>query len=104
MAGTLPKDSLYAPIASKVEAMMRGETNPPGGHARELWAKRVVNDLLKSNPSPYVRRGFLAILIWLVSIWVPRWMVDFGFSQAAELPKLKKALKEQERRKSSQLE
>jgi len=68
---------------------MRGETKPPGGHSRDLWAKRVVNDLLKTNPSPYVRRGFLAVVLWLISIWVPSWIIDYGFLQSTGLVKLK---------------
>lgn len=79
---------------------MRGETNPPGGHSRDVWARRVVSDLLKSSPSPYVCRGFIAIILWLVSIWVPTWLIDYAFRQTADLGKLKKMVQEQEKAKS----
>ena len=90
----LPESSLYAPIKGTVEAMMHGHTNPPGQHTREAWAKKVVSDLLQRNPSPFIRRGYLAIVLWLVSIFVPVWILDFGHERHAQLGKLKEPVQE----------
>jgi hypothetical protein len=85
-------------LKDKIEAVMRGETKPPGGHSRDAWAKRVVNDLLKANPNAYVRRGFLAVIVWLVGVWVPWRLLDYGFSRASDLGKLKKIVEEREQK------
>jgi hypothetical protein len=90
----IPELSPYQLIGPKVEAMMRGETNPPGQHPRERWAAEVVHDLLMSNPSRYVRHGFLARTLWIVSWLVPAWLLDYAFAQMSELGKLKVRLKE----------
>lgn len=91
----IPESSVYEPIKNTVESMMRGETNPPGQHSREAWAKKVVNDMLQRNPSPYIRRGYLAIVLWLVSIFVPTWIIDFGHAQHAQFGKLKRLMQEE---------
>lgn len=88
---------MYAPIKDTVDAVMRGQTNPPGQHTREAWAKKVVNDLLQQNPNPFIRRGYLAIVLWLVSIFVPVRIIDFAHKQRAQLGKLKEV--EQEKMK-----
>lgn len=85
----IPDWSLYTPIKSHVEAMMRGETNPSGGHNRELWAKRVVSDILRKNPKRYVRRGFLALLMYIASIWVSAWVFDWAFARTCKLDELR---------------
>lgn len=84
----IPETSPYAPIKEHVEAMMRGETNPPGGMQREKWAKRVVNDLLKDYPARYIRRGFLATISPWFSWLAPAWLVDYGFKSTAQVGKL----------------
>lgn len=90
ISAVLPESSLYSPIKENVEAMMRGQTNPPGQHSRGDWARKVVSDLLKRNPGPYVRRGYLAVVLWLISIFIPSWLLDLGHSRHAQLDKLKK--------------
>ncbi|KAH8703644.1 hypothetical protein BGW36DRAFT_286756, partial [Talaromyces proteolyticus] len=57
----LPQSSLYDPIRDSVEAMMRGDSNPPGQHSHERWARKVADDLLRRNPAPYVRGGYLVM-------------------------------------------
>lgn len=95
----LPDSSPYQPIKAKAEAMMRGETNPPGQHSAEKWAKAVVNDLLKPHPPSHIRRGYLATTMSWVSWLTPSWLFDWMFTQVAELGKLKSALSAQERKK-----
>lgn len=60
-------------------------------------AKSVINDLLNSIPSAYVHCEFLAIINFFVSVWVPRWLLDYAFSQTSELGKLKIRLQEEEK-------
>jgi hypothetical protein len=75
--------------------MMRGETNPAGGHPRELWAERVVGDLLRRDPSRYVRRGFLAQIMYFASAAVPVWVIDWAFAKTCRFAELRKALNEE---------
>ena len=75
----LPPSSPYVLMKEHAEAMMRGETNPPGQHPRERWAREVVGDLLKKNPPAAVRRGFLAELMWWISALAPIWLLDLMF-------------------------
>jgi hypothetical protein len=77
--------------------MMRGETNPPGQHSREDWAKRVVGDLLSRNPSPFIHRGFVAILLWIVNMIVPTILLDYAFAQRSRLSELKKLTAEEKK-------
>ena len=79
--------------------MMRGETNPAGQHSRETWAKAVVNDLLQSNPRSYVRRGYLATTMRVMTSLVPTWLFDWMFTKSGHLDKLKVTLNEQENKK-----
>ena len=83
----LPPDSVYRPIKDKLEAMMRGDTNPPGQHSRQRWAQEVVGDLLKTSPPWHIRRGFLARTMWLVSFLFPFWLLDFLYAQTSSLAK-----------------
>jgi hypothetical protein len=76
--------------------MMSGKTNPPGGHSREDWAKRVVRDLLRRNPPRFIRKGYVASVIWLVSAIVPTWLLDYAFLQRAKLAELKKIVASQD--------
>jgi 1-acylglycerone phosphate reductase len=95
----IPDTSPYRLIKTKVEAIMRGETNPPGQHPRERWAAEVVADLLKPNPSRYVRHGYLARTLWILSWLIPAWMLDYGFAQVAEFGKLRLLLRDAHEKK-----
>jgi len=85
----LPDSSPYVPIRAHVERMMRGETNPPGGHSRERWAAAVARDMLKPDPSRFVRRGFLAWWIMVASLLFPVCLFDWLFTKSAKLGELK---------------
>lgn len=90
----IPDASPYVPIKAKVEAMMRGQTNPAGAHSRAPYAKDVVNDLLRRGGSPpaHIRRGFLALTMWIMSALLPYWVLDWLYSRTGELDKLKSIL------------
>lgn len=85
----LPESSLYAPIRTHAERMIRGETNPSGGHSRERWAAAVARDMLKLHPRPFIRRGFLAWTMMMASLLFPRWLFDWVFTQTSKLGELK---------------
>ncbi|KAI1379831.1 NAD(P)-binding protein [Hypoxylon crocopeplum] len=71
----VPKGSIYEPAKEVIDKVLRGEqfevesaTSPA-----EVWAKQVVQDVLKKNPPPLVWRGQSAGLARLASI------LPFGF-------------------------
>lgn len=96
----IPESSPYQPIKAKVEDMMKGKTNPPDQHSPERWAKSAVNDLLKSNPPRYVRRGYLATSMMILSWLLPVWVCDLLFRRTTDLGKLEAILSSQERKKN----
>ena len=93
---------MYSPIGDHVERMMKGETNPPGSHSRERWAAGVVRDLLKPHPNRYIRRGFLAWTMMIVSLLMPVWLMDRIFSSAAKLSDLKRMLQSEDAKKQQE--
>lgn len=97
----LSASSLYAPIGAHVERMIRGETNPPGGHSRERWAAAVVRDMLKPRPSTFIRRGFLAWTMMMASLLFPVWFFDWVFTKASKLGELKSIVQSENVKKTS---
>ena len=71
----IPDSSPYQPIRSKVEDMMTGKTKPDRLPSPEKWAKAVANDLLRSNPPSYVRRGVYATIMPIISWLCPSWLL-----------------------------
>lgn len=96
----IPDSSPYQLIKGKVEVVMRGEDHPPGQHSSEWWAKAAVDDLLKPNPPYFVRRGYLATTMSIVSWLFPTWLFDWLFTQTSDLGKLKTMLNSQEEKKN----
>lgn len=78
---------------------MNGKTNPPGQHTGDKWAKAVVNDLLRSSPPVYIRRGYLATTMQFVSWLLPLRVFDWLFTLSSDLGKLKSMLALQEIKK-----
>jgi hypothetical protein len=97
----LPASSLYAPIGAHVERMIRGETNPPGGHSRERWAAAVARNMLKPRPSTFIRRGFLAWTMMMASLLFPVWFFDWVFTKASKLGELKSIVQSENVKKTS---
>ncbi|KAI7494142.1 hypothetical protein KC367_g8247 [Hortaea werneckii] len=91
---TLPPVSLYHPIKDVAEKTMRGQGNPPGQHTRENWAKAVIDDLLQSRPPSHVRRGYLATTLYVVSLLMPFWVLDWLYTRACGLDKLRELVKQ----------
>ena len=97
----LPASSLYTPIREHVERVIRGETNPPGGHSRERWAAAVARDMLKPHPSPFIRRGFLAWTMMMASLLFPVWLFDWAFAKSSKLGELKSIVQSEIVKKTS---
>ncbi|KAI7340714.1 hypothetical protein KC315_g560 [Hortaea werneckii] len=88
-SATLPPNSFYDPIRDVAGKTMRGQGNPPGQHTRERWAKSVVDDILQSRPPSHVRRGYLATTLYVVSLLMPFWVLDWLYTRACGLDKLR---------------
>lgn len=98
----LPESSPYLLMKDRAESMMRGQTIPKGQHTRERWAAAVVGDLLKANPPCAIRRGSLATVMWLVSLFVPTFLLDLMFWRTSRLGQFKANLRRQETLKKRQ--
>lgn len=98
----LPADSLYSPIRDKLETMMKGEARPQGEMSRQRWAKGVVDDLLRQNPPSHIRRGWLATMMWFVASFVPYWILDYAYTQAAGFGDLAKKVSREHDPKKTQ--
>jgi 1-acylglycerone phosphate reductase len=70
---SLPEQSIYEPARKVVEKALKGVAWEGGGEPAELWAGRVVQDLVKSKPPPTIWRGANAGLARIAS------MLPFGF-------------------------
>jgi 1-acylglycerone phosphate reductase len=70
---SLPKDSIYEPARKEVETTLRGTAFAGKGEPPELWAGRVVQDLLQSKPPPVIWRGTNAGIVRIGT------MLPFGF-------------------------
>jgi 1-acylglycerone phosphate reductase len=60
---SLPKDSIYQPAREQVEKTLRGGAYEGGGEPAELWAGRVVQDLMKTVPPANIWRGASAGMV-----------------------------------------
>ena len=74
--------SIYEPAREKMEKILLAEAFNGNGTDPQVWAKLVVNDVLKKNPSKQVYRGESAWYAWLI----PK--LPFGFFNGT----LKKAI------------
>ena len=95
----IPDDSPYALMKEHVEGMMQGSEKLPGAPPASSWGKVVVGDLMKKNPPIIIRRGYLATVIWLMSVLVPTWMFDKMFAHTAKVTELKAKIRTAEKAK-----
>lgn len=96
----LPKDSIYKPIANKIQAFARGDfgsgtENMDAGK----WAAGVVGDLSRRNPPLQIWRGSSATSVWLASL-VPTWLTDGMVRKMSGLDVLEQEVKKQESTKA----
>lgn len=86
----LPKGSYYEAAREDIETkkMMRsGWRQEPAE-----YAKRVASDLLKPNPAPWIWRGGMATVIWVVSCVMRKGWMDGSFIKQSGLFKVKPEL------------
>jgi len=61
----LPPNSLYVAARKGIENAMKGGPYEPKSVDRHIWAKAIVKDLSKSNPSLTIWRGDATFTIWI---------------------------------------
>lgn len=95
----LPANSMYQPAREAIETMMQGKEVMKDAHEADVWAKRVVGDLTKSNPPWEIWRGQRATMVWFASLF-PSWFMDKPLKDMSGVTELEKALKKQETARS----
>lgn len=81
----LPEGSLYAPIARFV--LGRAKASQRGATPVDVFAREVVDHLLRANPAPVCRTGAQSTRLPLLKRWLPTRMLDrklqkrFGLDQ-----------------------
>lgn len=93
---TLPENSVYAPIQGHIETMLRGSLAAGKGHDRYSVTDATVKAVMRwwFLRTRYVRKGYAAMKLWLVHMFLPIWLVDRWARQAGGLDRLKKAIKQ----------
>jgi NAD(P)-dependent dehydrogenase (short-subunit alcohol dehydrogenase family) len=88
---TLPSTTIYAPVKSRLEHVMTGAEIT---HKMDIdvFARRVVGDLLKTNPSTRVWRGGNTTLTWIFT-FLPHTALDGQLSKLTGLSGLKQKTK-----------
>lgn len=70
----LPSDSIFALAKQEVEKSIRLEWAQGQGMDPQIWAKNVVNDLMKKHPPQIVRRGQAASLSRWTNMLPQSWL------------------------------
>jgi short-subunit dehydrogenase len=70
----LPEDSLYHPVADAVRFGMEGLGNEKDGMEPDEFAELVIRDVLAGKK--VVWRGGLSNMVYWVSNWMPKWVMD----------------------------
>ncbi|KAK3719549.1 NADPH-dependent 1-acyl dihydroxyacetone phosphate reductase [Vermiconidia calcicola] len=84
---TLSKDSLYLPLAEEYE--MRQYQSQANGMPNELYARSVVRQVLNKRSRDTIWEGGKSWVIWFVSTFFPRWVMDKVMSRMFNLWKLR---------------
>jgi NAD(P)-dependent dehydrogenase (short-subunit alcohol dehydrogenase family) len=93
---TLPDNSVYTPIRSHIETMLRGSLSGGKGHDRYSVTSSTVAAVMRWYwlRTRFVRRGYAAIKLWLMHMLLPLWLVDRWARQSGGLDQLRKMLRE----------
>ncbi|USW48228.1 Putative short-chain dehydrogenase/reductase SDR, NAD(P)-binding domain superfamily [Septoria linicola] len=84
---TLPEDSIYFPIEKEyTERLTHSQAQ---GVPNEDYARRVVKQVLTKPKKDHLWEGGKAWLVWFVSNFLPRWVMDSVLSRMFKLWKLK---------------
>lgn len=90
----LPPNSPYDKIRKQIETMMNGSLSGTAGHDRLVVTRSTVTALMSNwSQSRYIRKGYAAIMLWLMHLLFPVWLIDRWSKQAGALDKLRKMLR-----------
>lgn len=91
---TLPSTSVYSPIRESVEPMLAISLSGGKNHDRMYVTRKTVAALCRRYwpTSRYIRRGYLAIKVWLMHLLLPTWLIDRWARQSGGLDKLRRIL------------
>jgi 1-acylglycerone phosphate reductase len=84
---TLPKDSIYLPLAEEYEA--RQTHSQANAIPNEQYARSVVRQVLHKASRDMIWEGGKSWLVWFASSFLPRWVLDMAFYRMFHLWKLK---------------
>jgi len=84
---TLPRDSIYIPIEPAYkERLVHSQTS---GIPNEKYAKSVVAQVLNKPRKDTIWEGGMSWVIWTVSTFLPRWVMDWAVTRMFKLNKLR---------------
>ena len=84
---TLPKDSIYLPVAEEYQGRLTH--SQANAIPNEQYARSVVSQVLRKPSKEVIWEGGKAWLVWFVSSYFPRWTLDWAFYRMFHLSKLK---------------
>ncbi|KAF2668401.1 NAD(P)-binding protein [Microthyrium microscopicum] len=87
----LGESSIYQPITK--EYARRTKHSQEVGMDTEKYAQSVLKQLLVRSPPRYIWEGFGSYLVWFVSTFMPKWMMDWYFTREFNLNKLRQTKK-----------
>ena len=95
-APTLPPDSIYAPAREEIETCMRGDGTAGMVVEAEVWARKVVGQLVVRRPRAVVWAGFGAWIAWLLLVLpLPHTALDGQWMKMGRLDVLERRLRAQ---------
>lgn len=83
----LPEDSVYLPIETEYNGRLTHSQSQ--GVPNEDYSRRVVNAVLNKPKKDHIWEGGKAWLVWWVSNFLPRWVMDSVLSRMFKLWKLR---------------
>ena len=83
---TLPENSLYLPIADVYESRL--SHSQANGIPNEQYAKSVVQQVLGQPRRDTIWEGGKSWLVWFVSTFLPRWVMDIAMTRMFQLRRL----------------
>lgn len=85
----LPKDSLYLPLEDVYER--RQKHSQEMAIPNEQYARSVVKQVLGSPSRDTIWEGGKSWLVWFVSSFFPRWVMDLAMTRMFQLSRLKQS-------------
>jgi NAD(P)-dependent dehydrogenase (short-subunit alcohol dehydrogenase family) len=90
--GVLPEGSIYTPAKEAMEQILLQKNFEGQGMEASQWAKSVVSNLLRKNPSPQIWKGDGAWLAWLTTK-LPFGLFDSALKKACGMDKAEPLLR-----------